>query len=1002
LVGSASAVPALAELLGADEVLRRLEKTIQGEQLKSPSKPAELLADIQRFRAELGAIDARKAADAWLRLYDRVASLGQVRFEGDYRTYDAETSNVVGLQSVLTALPSPDSWPALREGASSRARQAPGDSRALALRLVAELLAGDRGANAATLAEIERAAAKSPPKEREAMRAQVAYMRAEIARLYGSPEDIAKTFVASLDAQSRRAFQEVPVPDLVGLVGEAKASAILREALSKPVRLNVPEGDQTRALARGIALEQVASLRVAQWGLVDSIEAAPLYEALGRRFVGIKDPGAQTTAPEERFGSSKSDADVYYFLHLVVKGRHADAEKALRAAAGESPLQLPRRAVDALKRAGYNEALFSFLHTLLRRHPELRAWEVYTKEAAYTGHSAEALALVDELLSRKELPGYVLTDLQFHRVNALLAADKVEPAVAALRELLAPPPKPDERTLQARADAAVRLAGVGRVLGRRDLAETGLSFARAVLAFPADRERTWERERLLKEVFAEQRKLGLLEQAQEMAIAELQRGSGTPNEYEQYGFGVASNERAALVELAGLYGATQRHKDVIVLLDDSTKWGARDVGALLQEKDSLGVPVALTASRALAETGKTSAALALARALIDTLPGYDPAYELLAALDKDAYAYLNRVYARDRFEERPLIWMAIVLHRQGRDLEAEALIRQAIVIDPSDGDEGPTDRMRAYAVLADILEAKGAKAPAAGFRNAVQAIRISERSDEFHRLGLYGRAFAGYREALGHFSDAYCIQSRLAVRLNEQGLRQEAFEHYRRAYELMPASFGRVESHCFGCESVFQGPAAQKIAEQVFTDLLQKDPKKPQLHYLLGYLQKERGLYADALKRFRESVTLDPEYLNAWKNLHELANHVYIESRERDVARLKLLELDARQRHVHYNLEGVGDLAALWRATEAANAAYKPASGAEALYPLRRSAAAQDDARAKLPEAMRSQIEQYQAMTDSAQNTRSLPTARQALGRHKLMKASAQLMGVKELGQELE
>src|SRR5260370_16212613 len=125
LVGLANAIPALAELLGADEVLRRLEKTIQGAQLQSPSKAAELLADIQRFRAEPGAIDARKAADAWLRLYDRVASLGQPRFWRDYRPFDAETSNVVGLQSVLTALPSPDSWPALREGPSSRAPQMP-------------------------------------------------------------------------------------------------------------------------------------------------------------------------------------------------------------------------------------------------------------------------------------------------------------------------------------------------------------------------------------------------------------------------------------------------------------------------------------------------------------------------------------------------------------------------------------------------------------------------------------------------------------------------------------------------------------------------------------------------------------------------------------------------------------------------------------------------------------------------------------------------------------
>ena len=69
-----------------------------------------------------------------------------------------------------------------------------------------------------------------------------------------------------------------------------------------------------------------------------------------------------------------------------------------------------------------------------------------------------------------------------------------------------------------------------------------------------------------------------------------------------------------------------------------------------------------------------------------------------------------------------------------------------------------------------------------------------------------------WRKALEQFADAYCIQSRLAIRLMEAGRREEAFEHYRRAYELMPSSFGRVESHCFGCESVFQGAAQQTLA----------------------------------------------------------------------------------------------------------------------------------------------------------------------------------------------
>jgi len=988
-------VPAVAELIGADEVLRRLEKSIKGEQLASPSNAAGLLADIQRFRAESSAMEAGKAAERWLALYDRAASLGSVTFDGDLRVFDAEISNVVGVQSLLASLPQPASWPALREGANARAGQAPADTRALALRFVTEMLAADHAAAAATLAEIERAAAKLPPKEREALRSHAAYARAETARLYGSPEEVAATFAASLDARSKREYREASVPDLVGLVGEARAAAILREALAKPVRLRVAEGDHTRALARRLALEQVASLRVAQWALVDTIEAAELYEALVRRF-------GKDTPPEERYGA-KADADAYYFLHLVVKGRHADAENALRTAAGEREFHLSRRAVSALQRAGYNEALYSFLHTLLERRPEVRAWDVYMRQAAYTGHSAQALALVEGLLARKDFPEYVLSDLRFQRINALLAADRIDPAIAELRAVLAAAPKRDERNLQARMDAAVRLAGLGRVLERRELAELGLSFARAALALPSEQERDWERERNLKQVFAEQRKLGLAAQAQALAIAELERSAGAPSQHEQYGMGAPPHERAALIELAGLYGDAKRHKDVVVLLEDSGKWGARDLAAVLTEKDSLGVPAGLTAARALAETGNGAAALGVARALVEALPAYDPGYELLAAIDKDANNYLNTVYARDRFEERPLIWKAIVLYREGRHLEAESLIRQAIVIDPSDGEEGPPDRMRAYAVLADILEAKGAKAQAAVFRGAVRAIRISERSDELHRLGLHERAFAGYREALGHFSDAYCIQSRLAVRLNEQGRHQEAFEHYRRAYELMPASFGRVESHCFGCESVFQGPDEQKIAEKVFTGLLAKEPQKPQLHYLLGYLQKERGFYGDALKRFRESVALDPEYLNAWKHLHELATHVYVEPRERDIARLKLLELDPRQRHVRYELDSVGDLAGLWRAVEAANAVYKPAGGSGSLYTLRRSAAAQDAARAKLPEAMRAQMEQYQVMTNLAgSRTSSLPTPQQALAKHNLLGAGARLMGAREPGSERE
>jgi cytochrome c-type biogenesis protein CcmH/NrfG len=108
------------------------------------------------------------------------------------------------------------------------------------------------------------------------------------------------------------------------------------------------------------------------------------------------------------------------------------------------------------------------------------------------------------------------------------------------------------------------------------------------------------------------------------------------------------------------------------------------------------------------------------------------------------------------------------------------------------------------------------------------------------------------------------------VQLSRQGLHEQAAEHYRRAYELMPTSFGRVESHCFGCESVFDGPEPQSIAEQVFQKLVARDPRNPQVHYLQGYLFEEQGRYADALPAFRTAVQIDGDYLNAWRHLNQV------------------------------------------------------------------------------------------------------------------------------------
>lgn len=940
---------------------------------KASPEAKALQADIEAYRAQSRTMEPKQAAEAWLALYDRAKKLGQ---QETFMLLDAESERPLGPGSMFAALPAPQAWPILREAAKARAEKVPGEANALALRLAMELLVADRAAASSTLAQIE-AVAKSAPNGEE-LRAGVAGLRSELAQLYGTREEIAATFVASLSGQGSQQYMDVEVPDLVGLVGETRAAALLRDAVTKPVALKVPEGAQTRALARRIALEQAGTLAMAQWGLADAVEAGPLYEAMDKRFT----QGAPSAGPQGMHQYRREEADRYYFLYLVVNRRHADAEKAMDRLMGRGELYLPKQEIEALRRAGQHDALYGFLHALLTRRPQMNAWEVYMREAAGLGKAAEALALVESHLARTDLTPDWRTSLRFQRANALLAADRVDDAVAELRGLLAEPPKQGELLLSQRIQGALRLAGLGRILERPELTEAGLAFARAALALRSDRESRWARADLLRKDFAELRKAGRAEEALALAKAELDRRTGNAAE-SRYSM-VEQNAQAALAEIAGIHAQAKRYREALAVLDESPKWGARDLRDLLTVKDSLGVPVAVTAARALAETGKKPQAIALARAQIDALPGHDAAYELLTSLDPEADAYLNRVYAADRFEERPLIWKAILAVREKRWLEAESLVRQAITIDPSDGEEGPNDRMRAYAVLAEVLEAKGAKAPAETFRGAVRAIRISEQTDELFSLGLYARGLDGYRRALTQFADAYCIQSRLAIRLMEQGQRDEAFQHYRRAYELMPTSFGRVESHCFGCESVFQGPEQQTLAERVFIRLLAKDPHNPQIHYLLGYLDKERGRLGEATKRFGESVQLDPEYLNAWKHLNELAKHFYVAPRERDRARLKLLQLDPRQRHVRYELDSVGDLEALWKA---ASALPRPAEPGP-LYPLPKSAAAFDAKLGSMPDTMRG----FAARVDPfGAAGRAVPTPYGLLGRHKLIRATAAL-----------
>lgn len=987
-----------ADLQAVDSVLARIGKAdSSGAEGLSPA--AALIKDVEAFRARSARLSPSGAAAEWLALWDRAAAMDARRARSEYAAYDSGTRAPVGPRSLLAALPAPEAWPLIRAQATARAAKTPDDVPALGLKLLTEVLTRDAAAARQTLASFERLAASAGPAESEFKLLAVSDTRALMYKLYGSRAQIADSFRATVEAHARQAFGiGIDVPDLVGLLGATDAETLLTEALKKPVVLHVSEGVATKALARKLALRDVGSLRKPQWGLVDDIGTSALYEALQARFDPRVD--AAPAEPAEAAAESEVDyvrrqADLYYFLDLVIAGRHAEAERAMVRAAGRGEwFSVPKQAMEELARRGQNAAVHAYLAGLLARRPQLPVWDFYLEQAGILGRSKDAIVLLDSVLKRTDLTPNLRAELLEKRLDALLGADQVDAAVAGFRLMLGTPPSRDDPRLAQRATAAIRLAGLGRALKQPDWSRLGLDYATKALALPSAPQSQW-RTTALRALLVELRRQGLFDAAQTLALAELGRDSDAPALKGFTAIVADPVKRFALVELVGIYDAAGRSADVRRMLDDVGVWAARDLGELAADKDSMGTPIGLMAARALKAGGNVPAATAAARAVIAQLPNHDPAYQLLVELAGDSsIAELDRMAVRDPFEERPLMWKAVALLRARQYEAAEESARRAIAIDPSDGEQGVNDRMRAYAVLADVLEGKGDVKSAEVYRRVVGAIRLSEQADELNKLGLRQRAFAGYRAALAEFSDAYCIQSRLAVQLGRQGFQDEALKHYRRAFELMPDSFGRVESHCLGCESVFAGPSAQAVAEEVFTGLAKRNTTKPQVSYMLGYLRKEQGRYEDAVALFRRAIALDALYLNAWRQLNDLGEKTYIDPDERDIARLRLFELDPRQRHVRYQLDEVADLRTLWRAIARVDDERAGVAKVEPVYPLSASLLARQEALGKLPPEMRAQMEQYigvqESMSESVRNGRATPS----LADHKLLVATLRMMGV--------
>ena len=957
-VAPASPVPA-KEYQGAAAVLQQALNTngpANSSEVKiSPAR--QLRVDLKAFGEKSAALPPSVAATQWLGLVDRFASLGDDR---SFQGMDEPVS--INIRNLVEVMPGPAAWPDLAREVDARPSGEGADAvRQLGLRFFVHTLTHDTAQRTKDLAAIEKMADTAKNDQAYVLTSFFDQLSRPLLATMDNPGAVLQSLERQLAAQQSGGYRSsLEIPDLVAIVGPTDAEAFLRKALVQSKSgLSIDSGTETRRLAQKIALELVNNLQAPQWSLVNSLDAVDLYEALNKRFA----VAPVTTTPEsdlpglayarrESPDYEKQSARIYYFLGLIAQGRTTNALVVAREFEKEDNLYFPGDVIRQMERAGFTAELNRFFHDLLQQNPELPLWDEYVQLAAHAGDTATMVNLVRTTVDQANLSKHQRTHLRHLLYTALLANDDVDAGVDDLRRLINSDTNQSGASrndrYETRAQMALKLARIGHLLNRTNWMEEGIAATHTNLNHPADMEFSyWDSSTTLSfAAFLEG--IGRGPEAEAVLASALIDSRPAADAAASQGRNQMAQEY--LAGLVRLYSHAGRSQDVLLLFNQAPFWGGKDLAQVqirYSESENwhqdysfehVSTPLGYYAADALAKTGRPAEARKLLDALFVQSPGCDRLYELLLRLDdQQAPAELDIIFARDQFEERPLIWKAHWLRQHQQLEEAEKTVRRAIAIDPTDGEEGRGDRLRAYAELADIRAARGDEKEATALRGAVQAVRQAELADQFHSVDMLKHAIELYTDSLNRFADAYCIHARLAVQLSDLGRHEEAAEHYRRAYELMPDSFGRVESHCFGCERAFDGERAQSIAETVFIQLAKKTPNKPQVHYLLGYLREEQARYPEALQSYRTAVKLDPDYLNAWVKMQSIDGHVFIPSSERDEVAFNILRLDPLHHRLTPSFELVSNLPSLWMQVAAAEK-MKPGLP-DSLYPLAASAA---------------------------------------------------------------
>lgn len=958
-VGSAQAtdlphLPAAAALVASLSQEIEMKKVAEYE----PEKGL-LIQEMSQYKEIRGKMKPEEAADKWFQLFKKSFEYSLEKNSSDFYSFgynaipeDAEAAP--RFNDLLDIIPAPETWGAIAH--KLKTEKAENSRAALGLKIacvIIDMLQGDRKAVATSLEQMRKDIPDGPGMKEYALQIfEEITNELRGAEVTGNLDDVKGNFAALLKFYAKKpAFQQrVKIPDLSGLP-EPEVKSLILEALSiSGLELEISPENPSKALVRQIVLENLDKVTRPLWQLVNSDQDVRLFEALAKKFPEAANEPQQNLP----FGMDQSNYQIseyasggdkdyqrsmarhYYLIGLLGKGRIEEALKL----AGNLPdsshtfamfSSLDRQMPDSLTA----EVLLKFEQEILRKKPAVDLWSALVRHASLVGTSAEQEVknFIEKYLA--SYPGF--SPASFKPVKAyielLLAIDEIDPAIEKIRAFLAAEDgNPENRKLLAREqhELAVKLALLGRSLKKVELIEE--SVAGVLKALPLSGWWGNHRGREFEKYLAVLAQNGFGTQAVEIIKALISMSAEQAGRAGLSEFSEASLQFDDLLSrLALVYYLSGEYEQILELAKTAPWWGVSDIAEKLtgykdfayshNDYPEAGVNVAFPCmlARALISSGRKGEASMLLKAYLFENSSDDLAYRLLVEAEGSAgLKWLEMLYELDRFEERPLIWKATILLDEGKLPEAEEVIRLALKIDPTDGEQKAGDRVLGYKVLADVLRARGKNDDAKFFDEVVASVRLAEEGDRISWLGMRKRSLEIYERASNLFIDAYCIQWRLAEKLYASGRRAEAEKHYEIAFERMPEQFGRMASLCFGCEGVFNRKLSKTVAQRILERLANAEKPKPQVFFLLGLLKESQDLDLEAYRAFKRAVEMDPDYLDAWKKLADISRQIFLPVSQIDELNLKLLELDPMQRRFSFNPRGFVSYARIWLVFEKA------------------------------------------------------------------------------------